>query len=458
MIDNLIILSYLAFVLFIGVYYRSRSSDLNEYNKVGKNISGNKLILLATIFATSVGGGTTFGISEKAFSGNIAYSYALIITVLIDLLIAIYIVPRIVRFHGAVTVGDIIEKYYGLTGKILTGIAASLVSIGYLAAQINVSARIFEYFLSLNYFYSVILSYMIVITYTTIGGLRSTVITDILQFFLMVVSLPLLFIIGVKNIGGVGAFVNAIPSEKYMLSRGLIGDTFFAILSFSIMGLHPTFIQKILITKDTVSLQKSIYRKIIVYIFFIMIITGTGLVAAILFPDRTSIHAIPYLIDAIIPIGLKGIIISGLLASVMSTADSDLNVAAMSIVNDIYKPISKSDNQERLLLIAKFTTVILGSLAIVIALQFKSVVDLVIFVAGFWSPMIFIPLIASLYNMVISKHGFITTTLCGVLSFTIWEAWFIHEYRISGVFIGTSASLIMFMTFWLKEKRIKFVE
>ncbi|MCC2646261.1 MAG: Sodium/pantothenate symporter [Rickettsiaceae bacterium] len=456
MLDNLIVLAYLFFVLFIGLYYRSRTKSLSGYGKVENKISGNKLILLATIFATSVGGGTTFGISEKAFSGNIAYSYGLIITVIIDLLIAMYLVPRIVLFHGSATVGDIMEKYYGLTGKIITGIAATLVSIGYLAAQISVSARIFEYFLSLNFFYSVLLSYIIVIIYTTFGGLRSTVVTDILQFFLMVISIPILLIIGIKEIGGVGEFIQKIPEAKYVLNDDIWKNTIIAILSFSVMGLHPTFIQRILLTKDTKSLQISIYRKIVVYIVFIGIITSIGLVASIIAPDLKSMHAIPYLIDTIIPVGLKGVIISGLLASVMSTADSDLNVAAMSLVNDIYKPLSKSTHQENLLIIAKITTVIIGSLAIIIALNFQSVVDLVIFVAGFWSPMIFVPLIVALYGKSISQQGFLASSILGVLSFSVWELWLVDYYKVSGVFIGTCVSLVIFLIFWLKCKiRVK---
>jgi Na+/proline symporter len=136
----------------------------------------------------------------------------------------------------------------------------------------------------------------------------------------------------------------------------------------------------------------------------------------------------------------------------MSTADSDLNVAALSIVNDLYKPLSKSSNQRNLLIIAKATTVILGSLAIIIALNFKSVVDLVIFVAGFWSPMIFVPLIAALYHKRVSEKGFLYSALSGVCTFSIWEMWFIANYRVSGVFVGTLVSFIVFSLFIIKEK------
>ena len=64
MIDNLIVLSYLILILFIGVYYRSKSGNFKSFASVKDSTRKNKLLLVATIFVASVGGGTTFGIAE----------------------------------------------------------------------------------------------------------------------------------------------------------------------------------------------------------------------------------------------------------------------------------------------------------------------------------------------------------------------------------------------------------
>ena len=217
MIDNLIVLAYLVTVLCIGLYYRSTSASLHGYGSMSSNKSTSTFLLVATIFATAVGGGTTFGISEKAFSGNLAYSYALLLTVPVDILIAFYLVPKVTMHHGAVSVGDIMKKFYGKPGRIITGIAAVLISVGYLAAQVNVSGRIFQYILGVDHREGVILSYVIVIIYTSIGGLRSVVFVNLLQFLAMIASIPLVTFIGGYDIFQQGLVESILQDlvEKY---------------------------------------------------------------------------------------------------------------------------------------------------------------------------------------------------------------------------------------------------
>ena len=113
MIDNIIVFAYLIIILAIGIFYRSKSGNFKNYANVKDSTRKNKLILVATIFASSVGGGTTFGIAEKAFSGDLSYTYGLLLTIPVDLLVAYYIIPRIIKHYGAESIGDIMSKYYG---------------------------------------------------------------------------------------------------------------------------------------------------------------------------------------------------------------------------------------------------------------------------------------------------------------------------------------------------------
>jgi Na+/proline symporter len=154
--------------------------------------------------------------------------------------------------------------------------------------------------------------------------------------------------------------------------------------------------------------------------------------------------AIPYMIDHIIPIGLKGFVVVGLLSAVMSTADSDLNIASLSIVKDILEPLSNITNQATLLLCARITTIVLGSLSIILALKFHNAVDLVIFAAGFWAPMVLVQFVCALFDVVVKVKSFVLTSLVGTLSFISWE-YFAHNTQIKGVFIGTIASLVFFL-------------
>lgn len=454
MVDICIVFSYLAILLFVGIYQRSKSTTFHGFARIQGDVKHSKFMLVATIFASSIGGGATFGISEKAFAGNIAYSYGLFLTISIDLLIATFVVPRIVKHYGAETVGDIMSSYYDNTGRFISGAAAIMISLGLLAAQISVSGRIFEYILQLDYIYGVLISYGIILIYTTIGGFRAVLFANQLQFFAILISIPIVAIFGLYQIGFEN-FINQVPKEKYDIfhDRALLDMTIIVTLGFASMNLFPTFLQRALINNNPDDTRRAIYIKSAILAIFIIFITINGLIASIIFPDQKPALALPILIDHIIPIGIQGIVIVGLLASVMSTADADLNICSVTIVKDIIGSLFEIKNQKRLLLIARIANLLIGSLAILIALSFQSVIDLVIFTAGFWGPVAIIPLLFALFGITIPKKAMIFSSLLGAITFIIWEKYFAHPYSFKGVFIGTVTHLCIFILIYYFNKK-----
>lgn len=446
MIDKIIVAAYFILILVIALYNKSKVSTLKQYGSVEQKYRNNKFMLVATIFATAVGGGTMFGIAEKAFVGNLAYSYALILTVSIDILIAVYVIPKLANHYGATSMGDIMEKYYGQAGRMITGVAAMLISVGYLAAQISVSGKIFQYILDISMVEGIIVSYLIVIVYTTIGGLGSVVLANSFQFIAMICSIPLISIIGINQIG-VENFVHLLPPEKISITDpDILQSSLLIALSFSVMGFYPSFIQRTLINRKAETIKSAIITKSAIYVIFVSFVTINGLVAYAKYGSYDASLAIPHLIDQLMPVGIKGFVVVGLLAAVMSTADSDLNIASISIVQDILQPIIGKD-QKTLLNLAKIATIFIGSLSIIMALKFNNVVDLVIFSAGSWAPMIFVPMIAALFEYTINKNYFPILCLIGTSAFILWYHYgFISHLK--GVFVGVFVSFLCFWIFY----------
>ncbi len=447
MIDiTIVIIYFIALLLYLGVKRSSDKKDFNSFASPGKVASRSSLILVASIFVSSIGGGTTFGISEKAFAGNIAYSYGLALAIPVDILIAIYIVPRLAKHQGAKTVGDIMAKYYGLEGRYISGFAAIAVSTGLLAAQISVSGRIFEYILGINYFMSVIVSYLIVVIYTSIGGFRSVLFASQLQFFAILFAIPVISFCGLYKVGVVN-FMNLVPAEKFSFyaNENLLSETVAAALGFAVINLLPTFIQRALINKDSQKTKRAIYIKSMIYVIFLVFITINGLLAYIQYPNIKASLSLPYMINEIIPVGLQGIVVVGLLCAVMSTADSDLNITSITLTKDFIKPIFALKNQEILLRITRIINIVIGVLAIVIALCFDKVVDLVIFMTGFWGPVILPALIFAMFGIVIRKQDFVLASFLGLGSFLIWQVLFAQQYLIKAVFVGTFVNCLVFL-------------
>lgn len=448
-LDTSIVLLYLIILLVIALLQRTKKSSFKHFARITDTIKRNKLILVASIFASSIGGGTTFGISEKTFAGNIAHSYGLFLAIPVDFMIAFLIVPKLTKHYGAESIGDIVSYYYGNMGRYITGFATILVSIGLVATQISVSGRIFEYILEVNYIYGVIISYSVVIFYSTIGGLRSILYANQLQFFAILLAIPTVTIFGIYNIGFYN-FIDQIPSEKiyFKSNPDLFTTTISAFLGFCVMNLFPTFIQRAMINSDYNVTKKAIYIKSFIYALFLIFITLNGIIAYIIFPEEKASLALPTLINHIIPTGIQGFVIVGLLAAVMSTADSDLNITSISLVKDFLKPIFKIEDQKKLLRIARLSNIILGSGAILIALCFDNVVDLVIFVAGYWGPVILVPLVFALHNKKIKNYQMLICSLLGITSFIIWESFYTTQISLKSVFVGTMTNLVCFLCFY----------
>jgi len=456
--DKIIIFLYLVFLLVVGIANRKGSKNFKDFAKVNLPNRLANILIVATLFSSAVGAGTTFGLTERAYFIDISYTFAIIFISSIDFIYAKYVVPRLVKHHYlAESTGDIMFKYYGTVGRVVAGFSGIIVSIGFLAAQITVSAALFKYFFSIDYVISIILSYGIVIIYTTVGGMQSIVFTNFIQFIAMIVAVPVITIFGIYHIGGLSDFATLVPMEKlYPTSdNGFMLNLIIAMLGLVSTNFYPTSLQRMLIEKDFTKTVTAIYRTIVINWLFLIFVTINGLIAYILLPnlDLSSKTILPSLIHEIIPYGLQGFVIIGLISALMSTADSDLNISSINLVKDIINVLFKIENQQKLVKIAKVLNVLIGSISILIALKFNDVIDLIIFFTGFWGPTMLVPLVFGAFGILLPKKGYIISVSISLLSFIIWESYFSY-LRIPGVFIGTLSNLIIFSTYIINKKII----
>jgi SSS family solute:Na+ symporter len=442
MMDKLIFLLYLAIILSVAIYFRTKSKKFSDYTQIGSNFASSKIVFVAAIFTSSVGGGTTFGIPEKVYQGQIYYPLALILVILVDLLIAKYLVARLKPFD-AQTVGDILKIHYGKLGKMIGGISTILISVGYMAVQMNVSAYILQFFMDIDHLMSILASYGIIILFNLIGGVRSIFANHVLQFIAIIVSIPVIFFLGINHIG-IDNLISYIKLNKTILPS-FDSNLLIAVISFSIMSFHPTLIQRVAVSKNTQIVKSAIYIKSAIYFLLILFITFNGIFARMLEQDMVAWQALPYMINSIIPEGLKGLVIVGLMASVISTGDSELNISSLSLIRDIFVNLFQIKDNRLIFILARLFILIFASLGVVMSLYFDNIIDIVIFAAGFWAPVVLVPAIFSLYGIRVSQVYFFLSSILGLCSFLIWEIFFKAHYNINSIIIGSLVSLMIFL-------------
>ena len=175
-------------------------------------------------------------------------------------------------------------------------------------------------------------------------------------------------------------------------------------------------------------------------------ITGAiGLVALSLDPKMNPNLAMPNVIRTVLPIGLRGLVIAGVISIVMSSADSFLNGAATCFINDLVKPLRKNPiSTKKELLLAKLTNCLVGILAVIFAIKIPSVLDILIYTYNFWAPVIVVPLAAVLLGFNVTKTGFLAGTMAGVAGALVWNYLLRTPMGISVLVVGVFCNLVVF--------------
>ncbi|WP_018231507.1 sodium:solute symporter family protein [Thioalkalivibrio thiocyanodenitrificans] len=445
--QNIIISGYLSVILMVGVWAGRNISGLKEYATAGK--AYGPLAIFATLSASFIGGGFSMGNAEKVFLAGIANIVALWGFSLKEILVARYIAPRIGRFPEAISVGDIMEPSYGRGARVFSGVFGVILCAGILGAQVGAIGYIFNLFLGIDRVWGVLLGCGIVIAYATIGGMRAVVWTDIIQFVVLAIGIPLAMYSGIQHAGGWEVLSTHVPAEHFSLPtepRAMIALA--SLFLTFVLGetLVPPYLQRLLIGRNPGAVIHGTLLSGLFSIPFFAVTGLIGLVALALNPALDANLAMPYVIRESLPPVLQGIVAAAIISIIMSSADSFLNSAAIAFSNDIVKPLRPRPlTAAGELRLARVTTLLTGAMAVIFALSIDSVIDILIYAYNFWAPTVLVPLVAALLGLRVGRRRFVAGAAAGIAGTLLWNYGLGTPYGIDGLVVGFFANLGAFM-------------
>lgn len=447
--DYLIVILYFCAVLGNGLYMSRKVHSLSDYAAGGKSYTA--FAIFATLSSSFIGGGFTIGLAEKVFSLGLIYVIALWGFSFKEILIAHYIAPRMTQFREALSVGEMMGMLYGQKVRVFTGIASVLVCAGIAGAQFAGLGYILNVLLGMPQWIGALLGAALVITYSSLGGMKAVVANDILHFSVLIMALPLVLLFGLVEIGGVSQlpdFSNWNPTALPLLTLfGIFLNFFFG------ETLVPPYVQRLLIGKTTKETAKgTLWSGLLSFPFFLMI-GFIGIIALQKNPDLNPNFALPYVINTFLPVGIKGLVIAGMVAVVMSSADSFLNAAGISATHDVLKPLRGKDFLHKEELVAsRLTTLIVGVCGVGFALSTESVIDILLETYNFWTPFILVPLVGGILGFTASARVFWIASFVGMASVLLART-YAGEILGTGHFDAAIIGITMnFLTFSLLRK------
>ena len=449
MVDLCIVVLYLVVTLVVGIFAGRNVKSMKDFSVSSKVFPTS--VLVSTIFATWMGGDDLIGVSERIYSVGLVFFVISLGQCLSLFLHAYVIAPRIIKgFENKISIGEIMGDLYGKPGQVISGIANVLFSIAYIAVQVKAIGYICNLFFGMSNLSSIIIGSLIVITYSSFGGIRSVVFTDVLQFGILIIGIPLMANVALEKVSGWEYLLFNLPKHHVELSsyQGSFGLflAYFVYCAFPCFS--PILIQRILMAKDERQSAQSLVISGILYIPFYAVITVIALSAVLMFPGIDPNNAFLSVLDYSLPTVVKGIAVSGVLAVIMSTADSFLNVSSMAVSRDVVAVLWPSKiNDKSELMLSRVVTVLLGLTSVYVATKFSSMIDFGLYFSNFWTPTVVAPMFLYLFNFKTDIKTYWISVVIGFVSIIIFRYSVPEDYVIISQIMGAFVTFVSM--FWL---------
>jgi SSS family solute:Na+ symporter len=416
----IIVIIYLLVILIVGLVSGRKVKDFKEYAIGNRNLP--TIVMGMTVCATLIGSGSSLGTATEVFKFGSIVILAKYGVSLGALIIAYLIVPKMERFLGKLSVGEIMGEMYGNKVRIITGICGALLSTGRVAAQVMALGFVGKFLFGLPEALGIICGASVIILYSASGGIKSVVFTDVLQFVALAITIPIILNFSLKSIGGYTGLIEALPNTHLTIypNKENFFKYLFIFFYMSIPMLTPPFTQRILMSSSTIQAKKSFIFMACTDMIFTTIAGVIGLVAYAKNPGLAPNGVFLYLVSNL-NYGLKAMAVIGILSVIMSTADSYLNTITTSVVNDVLRPCKFELSFEQELFLSKIITIAAGVGSVLMAVYFDNIFELAVYSSNFWGPIIVGPLLFGLFEVKISKKICLISMVIGVFTFLTWE-------------------------------------
>ncbi len=431
-------IAYLLLVVGIGVYAtRFSSAGVSEFFIGGRRM--NRFVVALSAVVSGRSAWLLLGVTGMAYAIGPSALWATVGYTVVELFLFLYYAPRLRRFsarYDCITVPDFFAtRFEDERGslRVVLVIVILLFMVGYVAAQFVGGGKAFAAGFGLTPTTGVLLTAAIVLVYTMLGGFLAVSLTDMVQALFMIFALVLLPVIAIADRGGLSLVLEQLsaldPSlvDPFALSAG-------AAIGFVGIGLgspgNPHILARYMSIDDPAQLR---YSAVIGTIWNVVMSGGAvfiGLVGRAYFPEASLLPAgdtenlYPLLAQQHLPPVLFGIVVASIFAAIMSTADSQLLVAASAVVRDVYEKVlhrGETLSQRRLVFLSRAVVVLLVALAVGFGMVAEQVVFwLVLFAWAGLGASLGPTSILALFWPRATRAGVIAGILTGTATTVIW--------------------------------------
>lgn len=445
---------YLIGMLLIGVHYSKKTSNSSDFYLGGRTLG--PLVTAMSAEASDMSSWLLMGLPGLAYLTGVANAAWTGIGLAIGTYLNWLIVAKRIRTYShhldAITIPDFFSKRYHDDRNIINLVSAVIIIIffiPYTASGFAACGKLFASLFGVDYFVAMIVSAAVIVGYTALGGFLAASTTDLVQSIIMTMALVVIMTFGISKAGGLDAVIENANSlagyfslvKTHVPATGDMGNYhLFSTVSTLAWGLGyfgmPHILLRFMAIQDKQKLSLSrriatiwVLISLTVAIFIGIIgnaMTSNGAIDILEgSKSETVIIAIANLLSShgILPALIAGLILAGILAATMSTADSQLLAASSSVSQNIFQDFFKIKMDERKsMLVSRLTVVFISIIGVIIAYNpNSSVFEIVSFAwAGFGAT--FAPVVlCALFWRRSNKIGVLAGMFVGAVTIFVWK-------------------------------------
>lgn len=446
------IAAYLALVLIIGIVCSKQNNTVDDFYLGGRKLG--PLVTAMSAEASDMSSWLLMGLPGVAYLSGASEAVWTALGLAVGTYLNWLIVSKRLRNYSqkidAITIPEFFSKRFGENKKIIMAISAVIIIVffvPYTASGFAACGKLFGTIFGIDYHLAMVISAIVIVGYTTIGGFLAASTTDFMQSIIMTLALLIIVGFGVYSAGGFANVIdNAsalpgylsltssyVPSESTSQPFGIL--SIFSLLAWGLgyFGM-PHILLRFMAIKDSKQLKTSrrvatvwvvISLAVAVFIGFVgLAMTKSGAMES-LADSETIIISISSLLaenGAVFAL-IAGVILAGILASTMSTADSQLLTASSGVSENIIGGLLKIKTSKSMaMVIARVTLIVISAVAVILAWDpNSSVFNIVSFAwAGFGASFGPIMLCALFWKRT-NKFGALSGMVAGGAMVFIWK-------------------------------------
>ena len=421
-IDYAVIVIFSLVIVLAGLAFRKRGGDMRSYFAAGGAVPWpiNGLSLFMSFFSAG-----TFVVW-----GSIAYelgwvSITIQLTMCVSGFLVAYFIAPAWRKTNNLTAAEFVRDRLGEGVQKFFTYLILILSLAYSGAFLYPVAKIINVSTGVSINACIIILGLLIVLYAVVGGLWAVIITDVLQFVILSASVFIVVYLSLREVGGFERFSRNVPDNFFDWTSGEYSWWFIigvGIFNTIFIGGNWAYVQRYTSVKGLKEARKVGLTFGFLYLISPFLWMLPPMIYRVLNPSLVGLEnegAYLLMCKQVLPMGLLGLILGGMIFATASSVNTTLNLSASVITNDIFKLLKPRASNSQIMFVAKLSTILFGIGTIIVALMVPSVggiVNVVLSVGAVTGCSLYAPIIWSIFS---KRHTGLSILLITITSLTI---------------------------------------